>query len=265
MADYWTALFLGLIEGLTEFLPVSSTAHLLMLTQLLDFQGPPGHSFEIFIQLGAILAVVVHYRAKLWTTAVSCHNNPQSQHFIAILIVGTIPALIAGFLLRDFIKEHLYTAPVIASALILGGFVMLAFERRLSRIEKITNVDDISLKTALLIGCCQMLALIPGVSRSAASIIGGLGLGLSRITAAEFSFFLAIPVMFAAVSYDIFKSWDYLISGDYIALMLTGFTAAFFTALVVIKMALGIINRYGFVPFAWYRIVIGFLIFAFAL
>lgn len=261
MIDYLIALFLGFIEGLTEFLPVSSTAHLLLLTEALSFSGPPGHVFEIFIQLGAIMAVVVVYFNKLWTTLITAPTDPKARHFIYALLIGTLPALIAGAVFRDVIKEYLYNPTVIAAALIIGGIIILLLEKRFKS-PRVTSVDDISLKTALLIGCCQTIALIPGVSRSGASIMGGLSLGLSRQTAAEFSFFLAIPVMCAAVAYDTLKSWDEITSGGYFGLMICGFVAAFITAMIVIKVALGIISRYGFTPFAWYRIVLGCVILA---
>ena len=258
MNDYLVALFLGLVEGLTEFLPVSSTAHLLMLTEALHFKGPPGHAFEIFIQLGAIFAVIIVYFGKLWTTLIRAPFDPKARHFIYCLIIGTIPALVLGALAHDFIKTVLYNSPtVMASTLILGGIIILIFEKRYGDDAKIHDVDSIPLKTAFLVGCCQAIALIPGVSRSGASIIGGRALGLSRTTAAELSFFLAIPIMFAAVGYDTLKGWHEITVGDYIGLMLTGFFAAFLTAIIVIKAALRIINKYGFAPFGWYRIAAG--------
>jgi len=260
MSDFPTAALLGFIEGLTEFLPVSSTAHLLILTDLFKFAGPPGHVFEIFIQLGAIFAVVALYRKRLFKTAFTLHSDPASRHFATILIVGTIPALVLGAIGRDFIKGTLYNPMVIGTALIVGGLIMLILERNLPK-AKINDVQDVSLKTAVLIGCCQAVALIPGVSRSGASITGGLLAGLSRPAAAELSFFLAIPVMFLAVAYDLYKSWDSLMAGDYLALMLTGFGAAFVTALVVIKALLGVVNRYGFYPFAIYRLIAGAFVF----
>jgi undecaprenyl-diphosphatase len=260
MTDYLLALFLGFIEGLTEFIPVSSTAHLLILSDLMAFSGPPGHVFEIFIQLGAILAVVFLYRRKLWKTATEWPHDPSARHFILILIAGTIPALIAGLIGRDFIKATLYNPYVIASALIIGGIIMLVVDRSKPNAKTCEDFGIIPLKGALFIGCFQAVALIPGVSRSGASIIGGLSAGLSRKAAAEFSFFLAIPVMFAAVTYDTYKSWQDISSGDYWPLMITGFLAAFITAMAVIRFALYIINRFGFYPFALYRIAAGILI-----
>lgn len=262
MLDYFVAIFLGFVEGLTEFLPVSSTAHLLILSEAIHFRGPPGHAFEIFIQLGAILAVVVTYFQKLWVTAIRAPIDPKARHFIYCLIIGTIPALIAGALARDFIKTVLYSPMIIALALIVGGVIIIWFERKFGDQATVKDVDSVPLKTALLVGCFQTIALIPGVSRSGASIIGGRFLGLSRQAAAELSFFLAIPVMFAAVAYDTYKGWSEISAGDYLGLMITGFIAAFLTALAALKTALYIINTYGFEPFGWYRIAAGIFVFA---
>lgn len=263
MSDYFLSVFLGFVEGLTEFLPVSSTAHLLILTEWTGFAGPPGHAFEIFIQLGAIFAVVFLYWRKLWTTAISWPHDPKSRNLILALIVGTIPALIAGALGRDFIKETLYSPYVIATTLIIGGIIMLVVDKKRPAVQTCQNIEDVSIKTALLVGCFQAIALIPGVSRSGASIIGGLSMGLSRALAAELSFFLAIPVMFAAVAYDTYKGWQDITAGDYLPLMMTGFIAAFITAMIVIKFALYIIGRFGFYPFALYRIAAGICVLAF--
>lgn len=259
MNDLLTAIFLGFIEGLTEFIPVSSTAHLVMLVDWLNFPAPPGRVFEVFIQLGAILAVVVLYHRKFIYTALHLHSDPAARHFVLLLIIATIPALIVGALGRDFIKTHLYTPPVIAAALIIGGIIILVLDKHFQN-PKITSADHVPLKTGFIIGCFQALALMPGVSRSGATIIGALSLRLSRPAAAELSFFMAVPVMFAAVTYDVLKSWHDIIATDALHLMLAGFAAAFITAMVVIKLALNVISRFGFAPFAWYRIGFGILI-----
>ncbi len=259
MAELLTALFLGFIEGLTEFLPVSSTAHLIVLTEGLKFAAPPGHIFEVFIQLGAILAIIVLYRRKLWETAIRLPSDPKARAFATNLVLGTIPAVIAGFLGRDWIKEHLYNHYIIAAMLILGGIVILLLEKKLDH-SKIVSVDDIPLKTAILIGCCQALALVPGVSRSGATIMGSLACGLSRPAAAEFSFFLSIPVMILAVAYDTLKSWDHIVTSHSFGLMLAGLLSAFVTALLVVKLAIRVISTHGFAPFAWYRIAAGIVI-----
>lgn len=259
MIDIITALFLGFVEGLTEFIPVSSTAHLIVLVQGLGFPAPPGHVFEVFIQLGAILAVMVAYRERLIRTIMTVHTDDKARRFALNLVVGTIPALIAGFIGRDWIKDNLYNHYVIACTLIAGGIIILLVEKKFSD-PQIHDVDSVPMRTALLIGCCQTVALIPGVSRSGATIIGALGLGLSRPAAAEFSFFLAVPVMLAAVAYDSLKSWHDIISYGRYELMILGFLAAFMTALLVIKWAIRIVSKYGFMPFAWYRIFAGILI-----
>lgn len=260
MSDLATALFLGFVEGLTEFIPVSSTAHLVVLTEGLNFPAPPGHVFEVFIQLGAILAVIVNYRRKLFNTVMGLRHDKKSQNFALNLLLGSIPAFIAGALGRDWIKESLYNHGVIAATLILGGFIILLLDKRLGKNTKISDVDDISPRTALLIGCCQALALVPGVSRSGATIMGALGCGLARPAAAEFSFFLAIPVMLAAVAYDTAKGWSDIVASNHFGIMMAGLVAAFITALAVIKFALLFISRHGFTPFAWYRIAAGIIV-----
>lgn len=259
MMDYLIALFLGFVEGLTEFIPVSSTAHLVLLAEGLDFNAPEGHVFEVFIQLGAILAVIVTYRRRLWDTLIGLPHDRTAQNFAMNVVLATIPALVAGALGRDWIKQHLYNPACIAIALIIGGIIILLLEKRF-RTARYDNIDAIPPKTAFLIGCCQALALVPGVSRSGATIMGALLLGLPRPAAAEFSFFLAIPVMMAAVAYDTMKGWDDIINNNHLGLMLTGLAAAFVTALFVIRAALYVISKYGFTPFAWYRIGLGLLV-----
>lgn len=262
MSEFLTALFLGFVEGLTEFLPVSSTAHLIVLTEGLGFPAPPGHVFEVFIQLGAILAVMVLYWRKIWSTLIGLpRGDAVARRFTLNLILGTIPALLTGAILHDWVKTHLYNPFVIAVTLILGGIAILVLEKIFARTQK-TSVDDIAPRTAFLVGCCQTLALVPGVSRSGATIMGALSLGLSRPAAAEFSFFLAIPVMFAAVGYDTLKNWDAIVAYDHFGLMLAGLASAFLTALAVVRVAIGFISRYGFAPFAWYRIGAGLVILA---
>lgn len=260
MNDYLIALFLGLIEGLTEFIPVSSTGHLLLLGKALDFQsGASGHVFEVFIQIGAIFAVVVVYRARIWSTLIGLPKEKTAQKFTLNIILGTIPALVAGALLHDFVKERLYDPSIIGFALIIGGIIILALEKRLTR-SKFETIDDITPVTAILIGCFQTIALIPGVSRSGATIMGALSCGVARPAAAEFSFFLAIPVMFAAVAYDTYKNKDAIMANDQMGIMLCGMLMAFVTAMIVIKFALHIIGKYGFAPFAVYRIILGCIV-----
>jgi undecaprenyl-diphosphatase len=259
MIAYLTAIILGIVEGLTEFLPVSSTAHLILLIDAFKLQTPPDRVFEVFIQLGAISAVVALYFKKLLNITLTLHTSKSSQLFARNIIIATIPAVIIGFLARDFIKAVLYSPFYIAIALILGGIIILVFEQRFQN-TKTNEIEDITLKQSLIIGLCQALALIPGVSRSGATIMGALSLGVARTTAAEFSFFLAIPVMFGAVAYDTYKSWDMIASNNYWGMLWCGFFAAFFSACVVIKTALNFIKKYGFKPFAYYRIALGLVV-----
>jgi undecaprenyl-diphosphatase len=258
MIEYLTALFLGFVEGLTEFVPVSSTGHLILLIEGFKIPTPPGHVFEVFIQLGAILAVMVLYRQKIFHTISGLSSDPVAQNFARNIIIATIPAVLIGAPLHSFIKGTLYDPIIIASMLILGGIFILLFEKNFTA-PSVHTIDDISLKQAFLIGCCQSVALVPGVSRSGATIMGSLAMGLSRTTAAEFSFFMAMPVMVAAVTYDIYKNWESLVTYPHMGMMLAGFVASFVTALLIVKAAIRFIGRYGFAPFAWYRIVIGLI------
>jgi undecaprenyl-diphosphatase len=259
--DYLTALFLGFVEGLTEFIPVSSTGHLILLIEGLNFQTPPGRVFEVFIQIGAILAVMVLYRAKIWKTITGLTHDKTSQRFAINIIIGTIPALLIGAALHDFIKTALYNPLIIGVTLILGGIVILLFDKKFNH-PSVESVDEITPKQAAIIGLCQSIALIPGVSRSGATIMGSLAMGLSRAAATEFSFFLAMPVMFCAVAYDLYKNWDALAtSADTIHLMLAGLAGAFVTALLVVKTVVGFISKHGFAPFAWYRLALGVTVF----
>lgn len=262
MIDYLTALFLGLVEGLTEFIPVSSTGHLVLLIEGLRFPAPPGRVFEVFIQLGAICAVMLLYRQKIFETIRGIGHDRTAQNFARNIIAGTIPAVLLGAAFHGFIKNTLYDPIIIAAALIAGGVFILLFEKRLTT-QTTQSVDDVTLKQAVLIGLAQSVALVPGVSRSGATIMGSLALGLSRKAAAEFSFFLAMPVMMGAVAYDVYKNWDSILAThDGWGLMLTGFAGAFVTALAVVKTVVGFISRHGFAPFAWYRIVLGCVVLA---
>lgn len=259
MNDYLMALFLGIVEGVTEFIPVSSTAHLILLIDGLGFPSPPGRVFEVFIQLGAILAVMVLYRQRLWHTVTGIRSDAVAQKFALNITVATIPAVIAGLIGRDWIKDNLYNPVTIAYALIAGGIVILLLEKRL-KTPKFETVDDLGWRTALMIGCCQAIALVPGVSRSGATIMGALGMGMARPAAAEFSFFLAIPIMLAAVAFDTWRGWDVIMEHGHLGLMMTGLVGAFVTALFVVKAAIYIISRVGFAPFGWYRIALGLFV-----
>lgn len=254
----WKAVLIGIVEGVTEFLPVSSTGHIILAEQLLGFEGPPGKVFEIVIQLGAILAVCVLYRAKIWQTAIGVmQREPRATRFAAAVLIAFLPAAIVGVVAHKYIKALLDSPVVIAVALILGGFAILAIERFVER-PRVKSVDDIDSKTALVVGLCQCLAMIPGVSRSGATIMGARVFRVDRPTAAEFSFFLAIPTMLGAAAYDLYKNWstlDWHGSG----LIALGFVVAFVSAWIVVGAFVRFISRHGFGVFAWYRIAIGFV------
>jgi undecaprenyl-diphosphatase len=254
MSAYFDALILGLVEGLTEFLPISSTAHLLLVGDMLGFQGPPGKTFEIVIQLGSILAICVVYWGKLWSVASSL-NQPGSRAFVRNIVIAFLPAGIAGAFLYKYIRQLLDTPVVAAIALIVGGFIILLIEKMVHK-PLVHTVEDISPRRALAIGACQVLAMVPGVSRAGATIMGSLLLGVDRRTATEFSFFLAIPTMIGASVYSIYKNWADL-SFDNGALIAFGFVAAFLAALLVVRSLVVFVGRHGFAPFAWYRIVFG--------
>jgi undecaprenyl-diphosphatase len=235
---------------------VSSTGHLLLLTEGLNFPAPPGHVFEVFIQIGAILAVMVLYRQKILQTVIGIPTDPKARHFALNIILGTLPAIVIGAMFHGFIKGVLYNPIVVSISLIVGGVIILILDKKFVN-PTVDSVDDVKPKQALMIGFAQAVAMIPGVSRSGATIMGSLALGLSRKAATEFSFFLAMPVMFGAVSYDLYKNWDALIAYPQIELMFAGLAASFVTAMLVVKTVVGFISKHGFAPFAYYRIALG--------
>ena len=255
------ALLLGLVEGLTEFIPVSSTGHLILVGDLMGFEGPPGFVFEVVIQLGAVMAVCLVSGARLVQVASNLGHSRDAQRFVAAVLIAFMPAATIGFFAHGFIKEVLFSPYVVCVALITGGIAILLIERNLPT-PRVFAVEQMSRRTALGIGIIQTLAMIPGVSRSGATILGALLLGVDRKTAAEFSFFLAIPTMFGAVVYDLFKNRDVL-SMDGAVTIAVGFAAAFLAALVVVRSLLAFVGRYGFAPFGWYRIAIGSTMLAF--
>ncbi|MES2960822.1 MAG: undecaprenyl-diphosphate phosphatase [Pseudomonadota bacterium] len=259
-ADLFKAVFLGIVEGLTEFIPVSSTAHLLISSYIIDFQTIKNSLFEIVIQFGAILAICVIYRQKILTVICNLKQKEQ-QKFTLNLILSFLPAAIIGGLLHKFIKEYLFSNLVIAFSLILGGIIMILVERKPKKSE-VDDVNNIKPVSAFYIGLFQCLAMIPGVSRSGATIIGGLLLGLNRKTATEFSFFLAIPTIAAASFYDLLKNSSEL-TGANIELILIGLLSAFFSAILVIKWFITFVSRHNFIPFGVYRIVLGVLVLVF--
>lgn len=256
--SFLAALFLGFVEGVTEYLPVSSTGHLIVVIDLMGFVGPPGKIFEIVIQVGAVLAVCVLYFRKLFGVLVDLPRDPGARRFVIAIVLAFIPAAILGVLFHDFIKNVLFTPAVVATTLILGGFAILAIER-LKPEPRVYEIERMSLPLALGIGLMQCLALVPGVSRSGATILGALLLGVERKTAAEFSFFLAIPTLMGASVYDLWKNRDGLTS-DGALLIAVGFVASFVFAMIVVKWLVGFVSRHGFAPFAWYRIAFGTLL-----
>lgn len=258
MIETWVnAFIMGIVEGLTEFLPVSSTGHLLLMNEILGFQGPQGNVFEIVIQLGAILAVVVVYFERLWKVAIGLPTSAAARRFVYAVLLSFLPAMAIGFFAHDFIKNVLFNPLVVAWSLIIGGFAILYIEK-IAPPPNVHEVEEMSMKTALAIGLAQCLAMIPGVSRSGATIMGALMLKVDRKVAAEFSFFLAIPTMAAATAYDLYKNFHNLSTDDGIVIGI-GFVTAFFSALFVVKTFVGFISKHGFAPFAWYRIGVGAL------
>lgn len=255
MADWLAAIILGLVEGLTEFIPVSSTGHLLLLGHFLGFEST-GKTFEIVIQLGALLAIISVYLKRLWALATRWPFDPEARRFLIGLLVAFAPAVVIGFLAYDFIKTVLFETPlVICIALIVGGFLLLALDR-MKKVPVFLDADRFPIRVYFLIGLFQCLAMIPGVSRSGATIAGGLLLGTDKRSAAEFSFFLALPTMGSAVAYDLFKNRDLLDFSD-AGLIALGFITAFLTALAVVRFLLDFVSKHGFAPFAWWRIAVG--------
>ncbi len=252
------ALLLGIVEGLTEFLPISSTGHLIVVGALLDFNDDKGKLFEIVIQLGAILAVCWEYRHRLGTVATTLAHSAPARRFVMNLAIAFLPAAVLGLLFGKSIKSHLFHPVPVALAFIAGGLVILWVERRRHRV-RIQEVDQLTAGDALKLGLAQALALIPGTSRSGATIIGGLFFGLSRRAATEFSFFLAIPTLTAAALYDLAKH-RHLLAADDLALFATGFAAAFASALLAVRGLLRFVASHDFTPFAWYRIAFGLLV-----
>jgi undecaprenyl-diphosphatase len=253
------ALVMGIVEGLTEFLPVSSTGHLIITGELLGFLDKAKRGvFELFIQLGAILAICWEYRLKLTRAVVELPHSRQAQRFAANLLIAFVPAAIFGLLLGGYIKAYLFSPVPVAIALVVGGFVILWAERRPHRIV-VQEVDDMRWSDALKVGLAQCFALIPGTSRSGATIIGGLLFGLSRRAATEFSFFLAIPTLTAAAAYDLFRNRELLSAAD-ADLFAVGFAAAFVSAFVAVRALLRYISRHDFSAFAYYRIGFGILV-----
>jgi undecaprenyl-diphosphatase len=252
------AVILGIVEGLTEFLPISSTGHLILAGELLDFNDDKGKAFLVVIQIGAMLAVMWHYRVKFFRLAVGLFHRRDEQLFILRLFMAFLPAALVGLLFGDLIKTYLFGAIPVAIALIVGAIVILVVERTYKDWH-IEHLDQVGWRYALLIGLAQCLALLPGVSRAGATIIGGMLCGLSRKAATEFSFFLAVPTLIAAGGYDLIKHRGDFAAGDAAALAV-GLIVSFLSALICVRWLLRYIAGHNFTVFAWYRIVLGAII-----
>jgi undecaprenyl-diphosphatase len=256
MDERLQALLLGILEGLTEFIPVSSTGHLILASELLGFKGEGSIAFKIAIQFGAILAIIVIYRRLfLDILAGLLERRSDAIAFTRNIILGFLPAMVVGVFAYSAIRVLLETPIVVSVMLIIGGILLLVLDRRL-KAPRVTAVDAMPARTALGIGLVQCLAMVPGVSRSGATIMGGLLMGLDRRTAAEFSFFLAVPTMLAATVYALWAEREFL-DFDQFGLIAIGFASAFVAALIVVRSLVAFVGRHGFAPFAWYRIAIG--------
>ena len=253
------AAIMGVVEGLTEFLPISSTGHLILAGSLLGFDDDKAKVFDIAIQTGAILAVIIVYWQKLWSTVVALPSSPQAQRFTVNVLIGFAPAVVLGLLLGKAIKAHLFNPLVVASTFIVGGFIILWAERRPQSATRVQSVDDMTPLDALKVGLVQCLAMVPGTSRSGATIIGGMLLGLSRKAATDFSFFLAIPTLIGAGVYSLYKERALLSLAD-VPLFAVGLVFAFVSAWVCVRWLLRYIASHSFVPFAYYRIVFGAIV-----
>ncbi|MCP8466395.1 undecaprenyl-diphosphate phosphatase [Pseudomonas sp. ZM23] len=261
--DLWSAFqafILGVVEGLTEFLPISSTGHQIIVADIIGFGGERAEAFNIIIQLAAILAVVWEFRRKILDIVVGLPSEPRAQRFTANLLIAFAPAVVLGVAFADQIHRYLFNPITVAVALVIGGFVMLWAENREHRIRAET-VDQMTWKDALKVGCAQCLALVPGTSRSGATIIGGLLFGLSRKAATEFSFFLAMPTMVGAAVYSGYK-YRHLFQPDDLPVFAIGFVTSFIFAMIAVRGLLKFIANHSYAAFAWYRIAFGLLILA---
>lgn len=249
------ALLLGIVEGLTEFIPVSSTGHLILVGDLIGFEGPPGNVFEVVIQLGAIGAVCWEYFGRFARAAAGFARDPEQFRFVRNLLLAFLPTVVIGALAYSYIKALFDHPWVVVTTLVLGGFAILLIERNLPA-PRHHAVEQLPAATALAVGLCQVVSMVPGVSRAGATIMGGLMLGIDRRTATEFSFFLAVPTMLAASVFDLYKNWGQMGAGN-LQVIALGFAAAFISALIVVRWLIGFVSRHGFAPFAYYRIVVG--------
>jgi undecaprenyl-diphosphatase len=260
MLDWFTALVLGIVEGITEFLPVSSTGHLILAGALLDYEGPQAVAVEIVIQGAAILAVCWEYRQMLTHTALTFAREPSSRRFLLNLVLGFMPLAILGLAFKDAIEAYLFKPLPVAIALIVGGVLILLVDRREDQ-ATLKYADDVGPGTAFRLGLWQSLALIPGTSRSAATIIGGVTMGMSRRLATEYSFFLAIPTLLAATAYKLIESSEHF-GADTAGPLLLAAAVAFITALLAVRGFIRYVSSHSFAAFAWYRIAFGILVIA---
>jgi len=251
----WIVVVLGLIEGLTEFIPVSSTGHVLLAGHFLGFNSP-GKTFEVLIQLGAILAILTVYAARLTKLAFSLPSDPKARRFVVAILVAFLPAAVLGAALHSVIKQVLFETPILISVMLILGGIVLLFVDRLELKPRYTDVMDYPISLALKIGLCQCAALVPGVSRSGATIVGALLLGTDKRSAAEFSFFLAMPTMAGAFAYDLYKNKSLLATDDVVAIGV-GFAVSFVCAAFVVRFLLDYVSRHGFALFGWWRIIVG--------
>ncbi len=255
------AAVMGVVEGLTEFLPISSTGHLILAGSLLGFDDDKAKVFDIAIQTGAIFAVILVYWQKIHSTVVALPRQPRARRFTLNVLIGFLPAVILGLLFGKAIQAHLFTPAVVAATFIVGGFVILWAEKRPPGSIRVENVDDMTPWDALKVGLVQCFAMIPGTSRSGATIIGGMLLGLSRKAATEFSFFLAIPTLIGAGVYSLYKERALLSMAD-LPLFGVGLVFSFISAWICVRWLLRYISSHDFIPFAWYRIVFGIIVLA---
>lgn len=262
---FFKAALMGIVEGLTEFLPISSTGHLILANAMMNFADSAGSEkakvFEIAIQTGAIFAVILVYLQRIKDTVSGLGSDPQARRFTLNVIVGFLPAVVAGLAVGKLIKSHLFTPTVVATTFIVGGFIILIAERIAARQPqaRVATVDDMSLSDAIKVGLIQCLAMVPGTSRSGATIIGGMLMGLSRKAATDYSFFLGIPTLVGAGAYSLYKERELLSMAD-LPLFATGLVFAFLSAWVCVRWLIRYVSSHTFVPFAWYRIAFGLLI-----
>ncbi|GIW42896.1 MAG: undecaprenyl-diphosphatase 2 [Candidatus Binatia bacterium] len=255
---WWKALILGVVEGVTEFLPISSTGHLILVSTVVDYPEAQRATFDISIQLGAVLALVWLYRDHLWSLVQRAPSDPVARSLMGKLALAFLPAALAGYLFHHWIENHLFNTRVVAWALVGGGVALLWVDQRKHE-ERTREIEAVSWQQAIWVGTAQTLSLVPGVSRAAATILGGLMCGLSRPVATQFSFYLSIPTLAAASLYSLYKVWDQLLVEDLGALAV-GFVAAFASAFVVVEAFLRFVQRHTFLLFALYRIALGLLL-----